>query len=179
MKLLETLLSSAQGGAVQQAAGQLGLSAENATALISQLGPALAAGLRKNASSEQGLQGLKKALSGGKHERYLDEPGALESAETLNDGNAILGHLFGSKEVSRNVAGRASTQTGLDVGVIKKFLPLAAAAAMGAMSKQTGRGSSLSQADSQGALGMLSGLLDSDDDGQIFDDLLSLGRKLL
>lgn len=177
MDLLGTLLSSARGGSIEQAASQLGLDPKDAQGLLKKLVPALAGGIKRNATSQGGLQDLTRALSNGSHQRYLDDPAALKSEESVSEGNAILGHLFGNKDVSRQVAQRASTETGLDVSVIKKFLPLAAAAAMGAVSKQTAGGADLAAKDAGGALGKLSGLLDSDGDGKVMDDLLSLGKK--
>jgi len=179
MDILGTLLGSASGGAVQQAATQLGLGGKDVQALLKQVVPALAGGLKRNATTEDGLRGLTQALASGNHQRYLEEPAALQSEATVSDGNAILGHLFGDKQVSRQVADHASTQTGLDVGIIKKFLPIAAAAVMGAISKQTDGGARLTNTGSSGALGMLTGLLDSDGDGNVLDDLLSLGKKFL
>ncbi|MGI9260355.1 MAG: DUF937 domain-containing protein [Gammaproteobacteria bacterium] len=179
MDLLGTLLRSAQGGSIEQAASQLGLGSVDAQGLLKKLVPAIAGGIKRNTASDQGVQVLSRALSSGNHQRYLDDPTSLKSETTVSDGNAILGHLFGSKVVSREVAQRASAETGLDVSLIKKFLPLAAAATMGAVSKQTSGGASLVEKGTDGVLGMLSGLLDSDNDGSIADDLLSLGKKLL
>ncbi len=178
MDLLGTLLGSASGGSIEKAASQLGLGSADAQGLLKRLVPALAGGLKRNAASEQGSQELARALSNGNHQRYLDDPDALKSEKTRSDGNAILGHLFGSKDVSRDVAQRASAETGIDVGIIKKFLPLAAAATMGAVSKNTSGGADLAGKGADGILGKLSGLLDANDDGSIADDLLSLGKKL-
>ena len=100
--------------------------------------PALAAGFQNNASSPQGLEGLLGALSGGQHQRYVDDVGTLEQADTVADGNGILGHIFGSKDVSRQVASQAASQTGIGEGVLKAMLPVVAAMMMGAMSKRVG-----------------------------------------
>jgi len=175
MSILETLLSSAGGGAVKQAARQFGIDSAAAESLLQQLVPALAGGMQRNLAQGNGAQALQQALAAGNHQRYVDDPAALQEPATREDGNAILGHLLGSKEVSRNVASQAAAQTGLDAGLIKKFLPIVAAATMGAVSKQTSRGSGL--VESGGS--MLMKLLDSDGDGQVTDNLLSLGRKLL
>ena len=64
----------------------------------------------------------------------------LEADATRMDGNKILGHILGSKDVSRNVAAAAANDTGIDADLIKKALPLVAALAMGAMSKKTSGG---------------------------------------
>ena len=58
-------------------------------------------------------------------------------------GNGILGHLLGSKDVSREVASRAAAQTGLSADVLKRMLPLAATLMMGAFSKHSGDPSSI------------------------------------
>jgi len=178
MDLLGTLLGSVQSGAVGQAAAQLGLKSSDSQALLKKLVPALAGGIKQNAANAGGLEGLAAALGRGNHQRYLDDPAALKATATTSDGNAILGHLLGSKDVSRRVAGEASTETGVDVGTIKKFLPIVAAAAMGALSKQTKGGESLSKSDLGGALNLLSGLLGPSGGGSTAEKLLSLGKKL-
>ena len=78
--------------------------------------------------------------------------------------------------MSRKLAARAAQETGLDIGLIKRFLPVAAAATMGALSKQTDGGATLKR--DSGTSGLLSGLLDSDGDGSVVDDLLSFGKRL-
>ncbi len=52
-------------------------------------------------------------------------------------GNQILGHIFGSKDKSRDVAAQASEQSGVDTSILKKLLPIVAGAvAMHYMSKR-------------------------------------------
>jgi hypothetical protein len=43
-------------------------------------------------------------------------------------GNQILGHIFGSKDTSREVATQASQESGVDPSVLKKLLPIVAGA---------------------------------------------------
>ena len=179
MSVLDALLSSAQGGAVQTAAKQFGFDAASTEALLKNLVPALSKGVKKNIATSGGIEALTSTLGQGNHQRYLDDPAALGEEATVAEGNGILGHLLGSKDASREVAKRAASSTGLDEGLIKKFLPLIAAAGMGALSKQTGRGANLAEGGAGGALSILGGLLDSDGDGQVIDDLLSLGKKFI
>ena len=144
-------------------------------------------GLQRNAGSSEGLEGLIGALGSGGHERYVDSPDLLGSDETRTQGNAILGHIFGSKDVSRSVAAHASEGTGLDSGLLRKLLPLVASVAMGALSKKTGAGGSLRQSPGDGTdlLGsLLGGLLGGPDDGSQaadgpLDDILGLAKKFL
>ena len=121
----------------RQVGAQLGLNQQQSQSAIAALLPAISSALKQNTSNPQGLAGLLGALQGGNHDQYLEKPETLGQAESITDGNAILGHLFGSKDVSRAVAGRASEQTGIGADVLKKLLPLVATMAMGSLSKQT------------------------------------------
>jgi hypothetical protein len=137
MNLLDMIMSAQGGAAAQQAGAQLGLNQQQSQSAIAALLPAISSALKKNTSNPQGLAGLLGALQGGQHEQYLDNPQMLGQPQTVNDGNAILGHLFGSKDVSRAVAGHAAQKTGIGADVLKKLLPLVATMAMGSLSKQT------------------------------------------
>ncbi len=137
MNLMEMILNAQGGATAQQAGAQMGLDQAQTQSAIGALLPAISSALKMNTQSPQGLGGLLQALQGGNHEQYLENPQAMAQPETVQDGNAILGHLFGSKDVSRAVAGQAAAKTGLGADVLKKLLPLVATMAMGSLSKQT------------------------------------------
>jgi hypothetical protein len=177
MNLLETVLNARGGGAVSQLASQFGVSEDQASSAVQNLLPALAGGLQKNIS-QGGLDGLLGALAKGQHDRYLEDPSALNSETVREDGNGILGHILGRKDVSRQVAAQASSRTGLSESMLKQMLPAVAALAMGALSKQTSRGSTAAAtAGGSGLLGMLTPLLDSNRDGSVVDDILGSASK--
>jgi hypothetical protein len=181
MNLLD-LISNAQGGAaVQEIGSQLGLGQQQTTTALAALVPALAAGFQRNAQSTGGLDGLVSALSHGQHSQYLDNPTVLGRADSISDGNGILGHVFGSKDVSRQVASRAAAQTGLSEDVLKRMLPMVAALMMGAMARQaTQGGGRLAQPAPAGGglMGMLGATLDQNRDGSMIDDVIGLlGRS--
>ena len=187
MNILEAVLGSHGGSASQQLGQQFGLNDSQVSSALSALVPALAAGFQRNASSPQGLDGLLSALGGGQHQRYVDEASALGHPDTVADGNAILGHVFGSKDVSRQVATRAAAQTGIGEGVLKSMLPVVAAMMMGTMSKQMAPAAGAAPAQAGVApgglaggaalLGMLTPMLDSNRDGSMIDDVIGiLGR---
>jgi hypothetical protein len=133
MSLLDSILGAQGGAAVQQLGAQLGLGQNETTSALSALVPALAAGIQQNAQSEGGLSSLVSALTNGSHQQYVNNPTTLADPSTVDDGNAILGHVFGSKDVSRQVAAQASSTTGIGQDVLKKMLPMAAALVMGAL----------------------------------------------
>lgn len=183
MNLLDAILGD-NAGVLSALGKNANLGETDVKNVLRQLMPAFSKGISKNISSEDGLGNLLGALDSGNHQRYLESPGELGQPATVNDGNSILGHIFGSKDVSRNVAAHAANQTGVSSGLIKKLLPLVASVAMGALSKQSSTAGILGQAlnsaegsGSSGALGMLTGFLDADNDGSVADDLLKLATK--
>src|SRR5688572_23451716 len=114
MSLLDTILSANNGAAVGQIAQKLGIPESVAKQAAGALAPALSRGIQRNTKQPGGLESLLGALGSGKHEKYVDKPEVIAEEESIADGNAILGHILGSKDVSRNVAAAASTQTGVD-----------------------------------------------------------------
>ena len=177
MNILDAILGAQGGGASRQLGQQFGLNESQVFSALSALVPALAAGFQRNMSSPQGLDGLLSALGGGQHQRYVDDTGALARHDTVTEGNGILGHVFGSKDVSRQVAARAAAQTGIGESVLKNMLPVVAAMMMGTMSKQmAGPQSAQAGARSGGdaLLGMLAPMLDSNRDGSMVDDVIGM-----
>ena len=183
MSLLKTILEANDGGAVKALAQNFGLSNQQAGSAVAKLLPALTQGMKANVSQQGGLDSLLGALNKGSHQRYVDNPNELTQANSIADGNNILGHLLGSKDVSRQVASQAAEQTGIDTGILKKMLPMVAGLAMGSLSKQSGSGGALAGMlggggqDSSAAGGLLSGFLDADGDGSMADDLLGMVAK--
>ena len=173
--ILDMSLNTAGGGAAQQVGHQFGLPEHQTSSALTQLVPALMAGLQRNTSQPGGLEALMGALRSGNHADYLDEPQMLTQEATTEDGNSILGHVFGSKDVSRAVAARASEQAGIGADVLKKMLPMVATLVMGALSKRTA--SVPSSASETAAGGFMNLLLDQNRDGSLADDAIGiLGR---
>jgi hypothetical protein len=176
MDFLDLLKSAGGDNGIGELAGAVGLGSADTSKLIGALGPALLGGLQKNTTDDSGLAGLRSALQSGGHDRYLDKPELLREDATRADGNNILGHIFGSKDVSRNVAAHAATETGIDAGIIKQALPLLASLAMGAMAKKTSGGQELGSSRDKGGLGPLGDLLGGGG-GLDLDDVLGLAKK--
>ncbi len=183
MDILQAIMGAAGGGAVKQVADQFGLNQGQASSAIEMLLPALMGGVKNNVSQQGGMESLLGALMNGNHSRYLDNPELLGRADTVQDGNGILGHLLGSKDVSRQVASQAAAQTGIGADIIKKMLPVVATMAMGALAKGQLGGQAQAAAAApqagQGLMGMLSPFLDSNRDGSIADDVMGMVGKLL
>ena len=182
MNILESIINAQNGAAVKQVGSQVGLAPDQTNAALAALVPALAAGFQRNMQNQGGLDSLLSALNSGSHGQYIDNPAILGQQTAVDDGNGILGHLLGSKEVSREVANRASAQTGINPAILKQLLPLAATLMMGALSKQSGPASSFGAplgGSGGGIASMLTPLLDQNRDGSIMDDVTSLIGRLV
>jgi hypothetical protein len=141
-----------QSGAIGSIASQLGVNEQVAEMGANALLPSILGGFKKTAQAQptgmEGLGGLLGQLGGG---GLFDSVVAPEPTP-VDQGNNILGQIFGSKEVSRTVADHASGQTGIDPSLLKKMLPILAMLVAGYMAKQSG-------GEGEGAGGGLGGLL--------------------
>jgi len=194
-----------QAGGFGAIARELGVNEDQAAQGAGALLPAVLGGLKKQAESQPaglgGLGDLLGQLGGG---GLLDN--VLSSAPTdVSQGNEVLGQIFGSKDVSRTVAGHAATQSGLDPELLKKMLPMVAMLAAGVMSRQAsaaapaapaggglggmlgglvggllgGQGGGGAAAAPAGGLGGLASLLDANGDGNALDDILRMAGKAM
>ncbi|MGN6818928.1 MAG: DUF937 domain-containing protein [Sphingomonas sp.] len=140
MDILGQLLQEATGAAggdagsgqpqvdVGALAQQFGLTPDQANAAVGALLPAV-------------LGGIKSAEQGGGLGSVADIANATNSPATDTDaGNAVLGQIFGSKDVSRSVATAASAQTGISDTILKAMLPIVAGLVAQQVSKKMGGG---------------------------------------
>ena len=189
----------AQAGGIESMAKELGIPPAMAKQGADALLPAILGGFKKQAQSGgaggadglSGLGGLLGQLGGG---GLLDSVLAPQPTP-VNQGNDVLGQIFGSKDVSRTVAGQAAAQTGIDTGILKRMLPMLAMMAAGYMAKQGGQGGASGglggmlgnvlggamgggAAPSAGGLGGIGKMLDMDGDGNPLDDIMGMVNKM-
>ncbi len=195
----------AQMGGLQSIAKELGISEAQAASGAAALAPAILGGFKKQAQAQpaglEGLGGLLGQLGGG---GLLDAVLSPQPTD-VNPGNAVLGQIFGSKDVSRTVAQNVSSQTGLDAGVLKKMLPLLAMLVAGYMAKQRGNTADTAPAQDAGGGGLggmlggilggltggggaargagtgggLASMIDMNGDGNALDDILKMAGKMM
>ena len=183
MNLMEAILNG-NASPLSKLANKFGVDENTMTQVVQQYIPALTNGIKRNVAKKRGLDGLLEALNTGNHDRYLDDPRALQADDAVDDGNGILGHLFKTKKTSRTLADRTAKKTGLGADILKKILPLVAGLVMGALKKQGGKSGLLEQllggggGGSSSGLGSLMSLLDADGETSAIDDLLGFAKKL-
>jgi hypothetical protein len=137
LPLFEMLANAQNGNGMEALARQFGISQRQAQDAVEALMPAFSQGLKRSTADPYGIGSFLSALSTGQHARYFEDAGAAFSPQGMAEGNGILGHLFGSKELSRAVAGQAAQATGLSQDLLKQMLPAVAAMLMGGLFKQS------------------------------------------
>lgn len=197
MDLSDLLNTATQKSVVDNLSSQLGISSQQTGQAIEVALPVLLGALGRNAQTPQGAQSLDKALESKHDGSLLGNLSAMlgnNSSDLLNDGNGILGHIFGNKKdtVEQDVA----QKTGLNTAQIGKLLALLAPIVMAYLGKQKRQknvsagglgdllggllgGSSASSASGTGGImDTLGGFLDKDGDGDFIDDLAGMfGKK--
>jgi hypothetical protein len=192
-------------GGIAQIAQELGIDQQTAMTGAAALLPAVLGGFKKQAQAQPaGLEGLAGMLGGMGGGGLLDAV-LSPQATPVDQGNAVLGQIFGSPDVSRQVAGQASSSTGISPELLKKLLPIVAMAAAGMMAKSASAGSAAAPAEGgmgglgglvgqvlggltggsapaaaggMGSLGGLASMLDMDGDGNPLDDIMGMAAKL-
>ncbi len=134
-------------GGIEALAAQLGVPTDQARRGAEALLPSVLGGMGDNAS---GMDAHVEQLGGADLARNVvgSEPTQVDK------GNQLLGGIFGSKDVSRQVAGHAAQGSGLDPALLQKMLPILAMLVAGHLAGRLGG--------QQGGLGgMLSSVLGS------------------
>lgn len=135
--LFDILAQAQNGNGMQALAQQFGLSMQQTQSAVEALLPAFSQGLRRNTADPYGLGAFMTAMASGQHAKYFEDATRAFSPQGLDEGNGILGHLFGSKDLSRAVASQAAQATGLSQQVLQQMLPAMASMMMGGLFKQT------------------------------------------
>jgi len=135
--LFDILAQAQNGNGMQALAQQYGLSMQQTQAAVAALLPAFSQGLQRSTADPYGLGAFMTAMASGQHAKYFEDATRAFSPQGINEGNGILGHLFGSKDLSRAVAAQAAQATGLSQQVLQQMLPAMASMMMGGLFKQT------------------------------------------
>jgi hypothetical protein len=191
---ISELLNSATGQQiVSQVSERFGLDQQQAGAAVQSAIPMILGGLGRNSQTPEGAAALSQALDSKHDGSILDNIqgffGNSDAAE--QDGNGILGHIFGNQvsEVNNGVA----QSSGISLAKIGPIVAMLAPIVMGYLSKQkqqnnvsnsgglgdligglTGGG----QGSKGGLIDMVSGFLDKNKDGNMLDDIMGMfGKK--
>jgi hypothetical protein len=130
------IMQAAQGGnAVNNLSRQFGLSQDQTQNALEALLPAFSMGLQQQAQSVDNLSKLAGMMTNPSTASAWDADGDGIPDFLQQQGNQVLGQLFGSKDVSRAVADQASAFSGVSSSVLKAMLPVVASMLMGGLSR--------------------------------------------
>ncbi|MCR9140878.1 MAG: DUF937 domain-containing protein [bacterium] len=188
--ILDLLQGQLGQTAIEQLGGQLGVDKSQAASVVSGALPLLVQALAKNAN-QGGAEALAGALENKHDGSILGDVSGFLGGGDFGDGAAILGHVLGGQQSV--VSSGLSKATGLDASQVNTALAALAPVVLGAVGKiKSEKGldasalsdflgqekASVEQQDPD-AMGVLGKLLDTDNDGDISDDLINIGGKLL
>ena len=186
--ILEMLAGQLDGDTIKQISSQLGADEGTTQTAINAALPMLLGALSKNAGDSSSAAGLVNALTNDHDGGILDNLStALGDSATSQMGAGILKHVLGGNQGTAEQT--LSKVSGLDTGSTGQLLQMLAPVMMGALGKSQSDGG----LDAAGIVGMLmnerqsaesslggmASLLDFDGDGDISDDVMSLGGKLI
>jgi hypothetical protein len=183
LDILGSVIGSQQ---VNQIGNKVGLDSATVGKLVAAGLPLLVSALAKNSSSPKGAQDLHNALTKDHDGSILDNIGDLLGGTANANGSGILGHIFGDKQ--QQIQQGLGTSMGVDGAAAGQVLEMLAPVVMGALGRQTasqsldagGLANVLNGAASQSqpdVLGSLLGMLDTDKNGSVIDNVAGiLGR---
>ncbi len=190
MSLMDQLTQIIQTQAAPQAAQKTGLSPAMLEKLMPMASAMMVSRLGKNAQDPRQAEALNVALD--KHQgNILQNPETLTDDTIIGDGQKILGHIFGGQ---RQSAEQSLAKLGnIDQNQAANLMAMMAPMVMGALGQQKQQGgfnaSQLAnmlgqerqnaQAAVPKELNPMMKMLDADGDGNVQDEMLSMGAKLL
>lgn len=128
------IMRGAQGGAaIDNMSRQFGITPAQTQKAVEALLPAFTMGLQRSAMNPNALGQLFGMLGSGQHAGFFDNPAQSFSPQAQAQGNNVLAQLFGSPDVSRQVATQAAAMTGIGTGILKQMLPYLAAMLIGGL----------------------------------------------
>lgn len=189
--ILDLIGQQLDAGTLQRMGSQIGATPQQTAAAVEAALPTMLGALQRNANSPDGAASLLGALDRDHDGSILDDlAGFLGQGPSTADVRS-LDHIFGGRRGT--VENAVARRSGLDGGQVMKLLAMLAPLVLGALSRARqssprsggGSGGGLGdllggalgkmQQNQPGLGGMLGGLLDSDGDGSMLDDLLEKG----
>lgn len=178
---------------IDNISSQLGMDKAETSSAIGVAVPAILAGLTKNSQSKQGAESLYNALESKHDGSLLDNLSSMlqsQSSAVQKDGNGILDHIFGANKAA--IEKGVAAKSGLSLQKVGPLLSMLAPIVMAYVGKQkkqskTSAGGLVDllggllgntsatptkKSSGGGLMGMVTGMLDKNKDGNILDDIL-------
>ncbi|MEM6665954.1 MAG: DUF937 domain-containing protein, partial [Pseudomonadota bacterium] len=141
--LFDIMLEAQNGTAMTNMAQQFGLSQQQAEDAMAALLPAFSTGLKRSTDNPGSLAGFLGAMAQSPHVAAYDDAVTAFQPQMMEQGNNVLGQIFGGKETSRAVTAQAAQVTGIGQEILKQMLPVVASMIMGGLTRQWSQPSAL------------------------------------
>lgn len=186
--IIQLLVTQLGSGAVSEISKSLGVDDDKAQQAVGMALPMIIGALNRNTTSSDGAEALVGALQRDHDGSILNNlTQAVGSQATVNDGAAILGHVLGDQQ--SGLVQSVSRATNLKPEQVAQIFAVLAPIVMGALGQMQRK----HDLDAQGVSTLLqqerstveqtsSGLtqlLDMDGDGDVSEEIISLGSSLL
>ena len=114
---------------------QFGLDPDQMQRAMGALLPAFSLGFQRSMANPSLFAPLLEMMASGRYAPFFDGTG--QGGLLQSSGQQVLDRLFGSTDLSRQVAGQASAMTGIGAQVLQQMMPSLAAILMGGLFRQT------------------------------------------
>ncbi len=186
MNLTGLLQDAISGNTVNEIGQTIGADPSTTATAIQAALPMLLGGLANNSSTDTGAESLFGAIDRDHDGSVLDDLGGLVGNYSAGPGSGILDHIFGGQQQYAVQQG-VSQASGLDMSKVGPLLAILAPIVMGAIGR-TQRSQGLGAGDLAGLLGgatqqmgvnspmmgVLSQVLDRNQDGSAIDDVMGM-----
>lgn len=135
---IESLLNTSDSkSALGNLAAAFGLDRATAEKAAASLAAELSQKIERNTLSRGGVADVVDLIGNPHIQAALNRGQNLASPGVTEAGNSILDVLTGSKHISRGIAARTASETGISEDVAKKMLPVVASLLVGALQRQS------------------------------------------
>jgi hypothetical protein len=192
MNINQIITSAISDQVAASVSKKLGIPQSKSKGVIDMAIPLLIGGLAKNSSDPTGAQNLSTALTQDHDGSILNNiPSALSGDNAMEEGGKILNHVLGNKQDSASQV--IGSQVNVEPSQVQQILSLVAPVVLGALGKQQqkanldagGLSTLLKGAVKQKSAvspkhsGLISQILDQNNDGSIIDDVAKIGGNIL
>lgn len=194
MDILDLVKGQLNNPAVlEQLSGQIGGSKEQTAAGIESALPTILGALSRGSQSEQGQSALMSFLDKDGDGDIMDDlQGYIGGGNDTNGGSDIINQFLGNKKgnVEQAISQNSGLSQGASSNLLTQIAPMILNQLKGGGKQQGGGGLDIGsilgllqnqgqQTKKGGNLGFVANLLDQDGDGDITDDAIGIGKKLL
>ncbi len=135
VNLFDIVRQAQSGSAMDNLSRQFGLNPDQTQRAMEALLPAFSLGFQRSMANPSLFAPLLEMMASGRYAPFFDGTGQGNLLQS--SGQQVLDRLFGSTDLSRQVAGQASAVTGIGAQVLQQMMPSLAAILMGGLFRQT------------------------------------------